>query len=77
KESDIPILGNPSSCGCNMFQHKLWHSGLTLPRPYPRKRDSIALRTAEETGSQLSVRVVDVDVAAATAATCHFYGSSR
>src|SRR5208283_15854 len=22
---------NPSSCGCNMFQHELWHSGLTLP----------------------------------------------
>src|SRR5208283_3062388 len=50
KESDIPILVNPSSCGCNMFQHELWHSGLTLPRPYPRKRDSIALRTAAAQG---------------------------
>src|SRR5271165_1198281 len=41
-----------------MFQHKLWHSGLTLPRPYPRKRDSIALRTAaSEPPPQRSSRI--------------------
>ena len=37
-----------------MFQHKLRHSGLTLPRPYPRKRDSIALRTAGRRARALS-----------------------
>ena len=36
-----------------MFQHKLRHSGLTLLRPYTRKRDSIALRTAVDEGTNL------------------------